>query len=92
MPDPDNHDYQVAVEDLVEDAEVPLSEPILFLTAEFLTPGWAWVGAEFLYPRNEAPAILQRDGFELLPCRPFDPDLIACHAASSRGSDPRRKG
>jgi hypothetical protein len=65
MADLDHDHERVIIRDLVEDADVTLSEAVLVLAAELLAAGRSWIGRQAADAPDDSPPVSQLEGLEL---------------------------
>jgi len=82
VSDLNDDDDGLGVIDRIENAVVPLAEAEFLLAGQFLTTRWPRALCEAADLRDQALAILQRDGLEFLGRRGLDLKAITCHGAS----------
>ena len=92
MADLDDQDDEIQVLNLVQDSIVPLSNSVVIVPREFLGPCRSRVTRQRCDFRDDPPAVLPGDGFDLLAGRRLDEQLIACHDAEGPSQRPRNRG
>ena len=76
----DDQNREGAIVNRIDDAVVPLAEPVSFLAGEFLASHGAGLVGEGLYFRGDPAEVLPGNIFEFPGRRSFDLDAISSHA------------
>ena len=85
IADAHNRDYQLGIENLVQNPIVALATPVLIVATEFLNADGPRIFGQASDPGGDPLTIFGRHAFQFLRGRLCEQDAIACHASLDRG-------